>query len=77
MRYHKTLREATKYINNQYRGPAAKAAGRNIGREGKKVVAAGAAKAIEMDMLAKEPVTVESIHEIIDSLVDDWLDDED
>ena len=76
MRYHEALREAVRYINQQYRGPEAKAAGRNISREGKRFVAAQAATMIQQEMLS-DGVTVEEIRNFVDEVATLFLEETD
>lgn len=76
MRYYEALREATMYVNDNYRGRAAKAAGRNISREGKKWVLAQTAKMIEMEML-DHGVTRAEIHAFVDECAATVLDEYD
>ena len=75
MRYHEALREAVRYINSQYRGPEAKAAGRNIGREGKRWVAAQTATMIQQEMLG-DGVTKQEITDFIDDCAQLFLEEQ-
>ena len=75
MRYHEALRESTNYLNQNYRGRAAREAGRNVGKVGKKEILADAAKSIEMAMRAGESLTEADVHAIVDSLAESYLED--
>ena len=76
MRYYEAIREATIYVNENYRGAAAKAAGKNIGKEGKREVLALAAKMIEMEMRG-DGLTKDELHAYIDMCAEAILDEED
>ena len=67
MRFHQALREAVRYINNNWRS--------QIGREGKAWVARQTAEMIKQEMLG-DGVTVQEIHDFIDDCAQLFLEEE-
>ena len=67
MRFHQALREAVRYINQEWRS--------QIGREGKAWVAGQTATMIQQEMLG-DGVTAEEIHDFVDDYAQLFLEEE-